>query len=68
MSIFLLTDSKVITKNEKSSISSVTCVNLKKAGMASRNIVIKTIHVVLNQLCSSLRSVGIASARVVNLP
>ena len=41
MSIFLLTDSKVITKNEKSYISSVTCVNLKKASMASRNIVIK---------------------------
>ena len=35
-------------------ISSVTSVNLKKAGMASRNIVIKTIYVVLNQLCSSL--------------
>ena len=41
MSIFLLTDSKVITKNEKSYISSVTSVNLKKAGMASQNIVIK---------------------------
>ena len=35
-------------------ISSVTSVNLKKAGMASRNIVIKTIYVVLNKLCSSL--------------
>ena len=36
-------------------ISSVTSVNLKKAGMARRNIVIKkTIHVVMNQFCSSL--------------
>ena len=36
--------------------SAVTSVNLEKAGMASRNNVMfkKTIHVVLNQLCSSL--------------
>ena len=30
------------------------CKPEEKAGMANRNIVIKTIHVVLNQLCSSL--------------